>query len=799
MSLLADLRFGTRVLLKRPGTTALAVVALALGIGLTTTMFSIVQGAFLRGLPFPESERIYHLGRVRLQSTGNAGSLPPHDFADWVASQRVFEELGAFTQWSVNVTGGLAPERYRASRVSTNMLRILRIAPAAGRDFTDADAQPGAPPVVIVSDRVWATQFERDPAIAGKLVRVNGVPTTIVGVMPPKFGFPQTADIWAPLPVALPVKRGDGNWVQAFGRLKHGVPEDAAATEMTAIAARLAATHPENKDQTARITPYIRRMIGNEPIQTLTAMLGAVFGVMLIACANVANLQLARAAERVKEIAVRTALGAGRGRIIRQLLLEGFLLSAAGTGIGLVIAVIGTGLFNRAIVDSNPPFWIDIRVDGTVLLVAALLAIVAAIAASLVPALRVTRQDVHGVLKDEGRANTGLRMGRMGRVLVVAEVLLSCTLLIVSGLMIKSVIKTGSITYPYDAERVFVAGAPLDETKYKQPADRARATERIEAAIRGVAGVGEVALANGTPENVNGQPFSLEGKAYARPEDRPSARTLSVSPAFFATLRVTLVQGRAFTAGDITGSQPVAIVSDDFVKKHFPDGRAVDKRIQLGGNPEAPWRTIVGVAPRLVSSRETGEVEMVFTPLAQSPTSGLMILASTSGDPRALATPVRRALQTVDEDLPLSQPNSLARSYWQRTWAVRVFGTLFMAFGVAALTLSAAGLYGVMAFSVRRRTQEIGVRMALGADRRGVVHMVLWQGMWRVLLGIALGLAPAWALAGLMRGLLFNVTQLDTTVYVLTVVCLLATGFVASVVPALRAASVDPLRALRHD
>jgi predicted permease len=314
-----------------------------------------------------------------------------------------------------------------------------------------------------------------------------------------------------------------------------------------------------------------------------------------------------------------------------------------------------------------------------------------------------------------------------------------------------------------------------------------------------VAGVGDVALANGTPENVNGQPFSLEGKAYARPEDRPSARTLSVSPAFFATLRVTLVQGRAFTAGDITGSQPVAIVSDDFVKKHFPDGRAVDKRIQLGGNPEAPWRTIVGVAPRLVSSRETGEVEMVFTPLAQSPTSGLMILASTSGDPRALATPVRRALQTVDEDLPLSQPNSLARSYWQRTWAVRVFGTLFMAFGVAALTLSAAGLYGVMAFSVRRRTQEIGVRMALGADRRGVVHMVLWQGMWRVLLGIALGLAPAWALAGLMRGLLFNVTQLDTTVYVLTVVCLLATGFVASVVPALRAASVDPLRALRHD
>ncbi len=794
-----DLRFGTRMLLKRKGTSALAIVALALGIGLTTTMFSIVQGAFLRGLPFPESERIMHLGRMTPQNTQNSQSVPVHDLVDWRTSQQSFEDLGAFANRQVNVTGGLAPERYRAAAVTPNMLRILRVAPALGRDFADADAQPGAPPVAIVSHRVWMSQFEGDASVIGRLVRINTSPTTIIGVMPPRFGFPQTQDIWLPWTITLPSKRGTGDSVQVFGRLKPGASIERASTEMTAIAARLAAQYAENKDMGARVVPFIRRFIGNGPIQTLTAMLIAVFGVMLIACANVANLQLARAAERTREIAVRTALGAGRGRIIRQLLLEGLILSAAGAVLGLALAAGGTALFSRAIVDTNPPFWIDVRIDSTVLLFVTALTLAATLAASLLPALRTTRQDVHAVLKDEGRANTGLRMGRFGRSLVIVEVLLSCCLLVVSGLMIKSVVTIGQITYPYATEDVFVAGVSPDSAKYPADADRVRLAERLELALAAMPGVREVTLSSGTPENSGGSSFLIEGQSFAKPEDQPSARRLNVSLRFFDVLRVKLSRGRGFTAADVQGSLPVALVSDDFVRKHFPNADAIERRIRFGSDPKAPWWTIVGVVPRLVSLRDQGNAEMVFTPLAQSPILSATILAFGSGDPLALAGPARRALQGIDEDLPLATPNSLARSYYQQTWAFRVFGTLFMTFGLAALVLAAAGLYGVMAFSVRRRTQEIGVRMALGADRRGVVRMILWQGMWRVMLGIVLGLVPAWFLAGAMRNLLFNVTQGDPAVFAATVAALLLAGLVASLVPALRAASVDPLTALRHD
>ncbi len=804
--LLKDIRFGVRILLKRPGTSALAVVALGLGIGLTTTMFSIVQAAFLRGLPFHESERLQHIGRVTPEMGPNdsAQSIPLHDFVDWRRSQQSFEDLGAFTNRAANVTGGLAPERYRASAVTPNMLRILRVAPVAGRDFTDADAEPGAPPTAIVSHRVWMSQFEGDPDFVGQLVRINGVPTTIIGVMPPRFGFPQTQDIWLPLTITLDPKRGAGSFVTVFGRLKPDASRSRASAEMTAIADRLAAEYPENAGMGARIVPYIRRFIGNEPIRALSTMLGAVFGVMLIACANVANLQFARAAERTKEVAVRTALGAGRGRIVRQMLIEGLLLSTAGAGVGLAMAAVGSMLFNRAIVDTNPPFWIHVYLDRTVLAFAGLLAIVAALAASLLPALRATTQDVHAVLKDEGRANTGLRMGRLGRSLIVVEVLLSCCLLIVSGLMIKSVVTIGRITYPYATEDIFVAGIAPNESAYVGATARAQLAGRLETALAAVPGVRDVALANGTPENTGGGPFVIEGQTYARPEDRPSTRRLNVSARFFDVLRIKVTRGRAFTSADVAGSLPVAIVSEDFARKYFPNGDALDRRLRFGSDAQAPLWTIVGVVPRLVASggpasRVAEQAEIVFVPLAQAPEGSLTVLASTAANPLALTTPVRRVLQTIDQDLALSAPNTLAGSYYQRTWAFRVFGTLFMSFGLAALVLAAAGLYGVLAFSVRRRTQEIGVRMALGADRRGILRMVIWQGMSRVGLGIVLGLVPAWWLAGLMQILLFDVTRTDPTVFATTIGALAGAGLLASVVPALRAASVDPLKALRHD
>ena len=802
--MIADFRYGFRMLVKRPGTSLLAIVALGLGIGLTTTMFSIVQGAFLRGLPFEESERIIHLGRVNVTDAAaanpNIQAVPLDDLKDWREAQQSFEELAAFQQRTANVTGGLAPERYRAASLTPNALHVLRVAPIAGRDFTAADAEPGAPAVAIISYRVWQSQFRGDRAVVNQVVRVNGTPTTIIGVAPDKFGFPQAQDFWMPLTIKLPEKRNGGDAAQVFGRLKREVSLEQAQTEFMGIGQRLSSQYPENKDLRPRLTPYVRRFIGNQVISTLLAMLLAVFGVMLIACANVTNLQLARAAERTREIAVRTALGAGRLRIVRQLLVEGLMLAALGAGLGLGIAALGTGLFNRAIVDTVPPFWIDIRLDPTVLAFATGLTVIAALAASLLPAFRATRQDVNATLKDEGRANTGLHMGRFSRWLVVAEVLLSCCLLVVSGLMIKSVVVIGTVKYPYPASQIFVGNVSLDAKTYPKDEDRYRAFERIETALKSAPGARAVTLSTGSPENTGGNSIAIDGQTYAKPQDQPNVRRLTISPGYFDVLQVTKLQGRGFTSADTAAAPPVAIVSDDFVKKFYPDGNAIGRRIKIGTGEQAKWWTIVGVAPKLIALRDgQGNPETVYTPITQDSTTGITLLVLTGGDGTSFTSEARSAIATVDQDLVIGNPNSLAASYWSQTWAFRVFGSLFMSFGFAALVLASAGLYGVMAFSVRRRTQEIGVRMALGADRPGVVRMILWQGMWRVALGIALGIGPAWWLGGAMSQLLFNVTPTDVTVYSLTIGGLLLAGFLASVVPALRAASVDPLVALRRE
>jgi predicted permease len=528
-------------------------------------------------------------------------------------------------------------------------------------------------------------------------------------------------------------------------------------------------------------------------------MLGAVFGVMLIACTNVANLQLARAAERMREVALRMTLGAGRVRIIRQLLLEGLMLSAAGAALGLGIAKVGITLFNENIGDTSPPFWIDIRIDLTVLAFVSGLTIIAALAASLVPALRATRQDLNSVLKDEGRGTTALYMGRLSRSLVIVEVLLSCCLLIVSGLMIKGIIALGHVQYPYATKDVLVGGVSATSSKYPAAADKARLADRIEAELRGVPGVRDVSLSSGTPESSGTTTVAVEGETYASSNQQPSARRLAISTKFFDVLRVGLLSGRPFSSQDGADATSVAIVDQDFATKVFGRTDVLGRRLRLGGDASAPWLTIVGIVPRLSTARSRGRTEYVFVPLAQSPQTGFTVLASAATNPVGLVPGLRSALLRVDEDIALSQPDSLAADYWRSGWHYRVFGTLFMSFGLTALLLASAGLYGVMAFSVKRRTNEIGVRMALGANRTNILRMVLFQGMWRCVLGVVLGLWPAYLLGGAMTELLFNVTPTDPLVVSITLTALLTAGFLASVVPALRAASVHPMVALRNE
>ena len=793
-----DVRYGVRMILKRPLTSGLAIAAFALGIGLTTTMFSIIQGAFLRGLPFEDGHRIVSVSRkVAAQEARN--SIPPHDFEDLRTSRAGLEDLAGFTRQGVIVTEGLAPERYRSASITPNTLRVLRAAPALGRDFNDADAQPGATPVMILGHPVWESQFQSDPNVIGRVVRANGVPTTIVGVMPPKFGFPNREDLWTPLQIVLPTKRGEGRFVNAFGRLKTGASSAVATGEMAAVARRLESEYPENKNVTFEVEPYTQSSIGREVVTTMSAMLGAVFGVMLIACANVTSLQLARAAERSKEVAVRSALGASRSRIVRQMLIEGALLSAVGAVVGLGLCLIAIDLFVRGITGTGEPFWISVRIDPTVLLFVFALVAIAAIASTLVPALRATRVDLNTVLKDEGRANTGIHMGRFSRGLVVGEVLLSCCLLVVSGMLVRSVVKLNSTTYTFATQDVFVGFFNGDDKRYAKPEDMLRLTDRLRERWAAVPGVRRVSIASTSPGTEGQAPLTIEGVTYATAKDHPQVRRLTASAEYFEVLRVTARSGRLFGPGDTLGAPPVVVVDEGFARRYFPDGQVLGKRIKTS-NTATEWRTIVGVVPEMrITQRDADSPEGVIEPLSQVPTRNAAVVAWVSGPPLAVSPAIRAAAKDIDDELAISGSTSLADSLYRSNWPVRVFGGLFMSFGFAALILASAGLYGVMAFSVRRRTQEIGVRMALGAGRGQVVRMILTQGMWRVGLGIALGLWPAYKLAQAMEALMYRTEAGDPLVFGVATGTLLLSGFVASLVPALRAAAVDPLTALRNE
>lgn len=799
--LFADLRFGTRMLLKRPGTTTLAIVALALGIGLTTTMFSIVNGAVLRGLPFDESERILHIERLNPTQGNITFEVTGHDFVDYRSRQQSFSDLAAFYRSQAVVSGqGINADRFRGARMTANTLRLLRMAPVRGRDFNEADEKPGAPAVMIISHRIWETQFQSDPATVGKVFRVNGIPTEIVGIMPPKFAFPTVEDVWQPLHLTLTPKRGEGQTFEVIGRLKPGVTKARASSDMAGIAAQLANQHPENKNITTEVKSYIEEFIGGDVIATLYTMLGAVFGVLLIACANVTNLQLARALERAREIAIRAAIGAERWRIVRQLLVEGLLLSAAGATVGIFIAWTGVSLFNMGIAETNPPFWIDIRIDGTVLMFVTALAATAAILSTLLPAMRVTRAGTGDVLKDQGRGTTSLRTGLLSRVLVGFAVTLSCALLLVSGLMIKSVVEIGKVTYAFTPDPVLIARTTLEQERYPTDGALIDTSQRLLAVLRAIPGVSSASLANAEPGQGGQFYLTREGDPFPPPDDGPGVRRITATPSYFDVLKLGVTRGRALNEQDRAGTTPVVVITQDFAERYFPGQDPLGKRVRLGRNPAWPWWTIVGVVPALFSA-DTGDNvrETAFVPLEQAPDRNLTFLLAAGDTPMAVAQTVRQAVRGFDPDLPLFQVDAFAAMLHRRSWAFRVFGSLFMSFGLSALVMAAAGLYGVLAFGVRLRTQEIGVRMALGAGRRQVVGMIIRQGMIVVGVGVVMGLGLGALLGPAMSELFFNVEPMDPMVFGTTAAVLIATGLVASLVPARKAASVDPLVALRQD
>ncbi len=801
-----DIQLGLRTLRKSPGLTLVATIALTFGIGLTTMMFSIIYGALLKGLPFEDGDRIVAVAMTNPERDIDRGGISIQDFADISAQQRSFTQLGGWTSGTMNVSGTERAERYSGSWVTQQTLGMSGISPLLGREFLPGEDTPSGARVAVLSHAMWQSRFGGDRAVLGTTIRVNGVPYEVVGVMPDGFAWPNNDQLWLPMQTdPLQGVRGEGLSLQIAGKLAPGVTQEQAQAELTTIFDRLAATYPAtNKGQKALVSDFVDFFIGPQPRQLLFTMLGAVFFVLLIACSNVANLLLDRAAHRSKEVGVRTALGASRGAIVRIFLSEAFVLALLGTFFGVIVAKLGVDAFSRAIVDSQPPFFIRIDLYPPVLAFTAGVAVLATLLSGLIPAIQASRPDIAEVLKDESRGASSLSLGKISKALVIFEVALSCGLLVAAGLMIKSVGKTRTMDTGFETASVFTTRVGFPSA-YTDTVAQRLFFEQLNERVRAIPGVHAAAIASGLPgaqQGLNGDRFSLEGKTYANDRERPRTRHVSVTPGFFETLDIPLKQGRLLEPTDRLGALPVAVVTERFVEQHLDGGDAIGKRFRLGGaESTGDWLTIVGVVPNVFGGDpEEPFPAVVIRPFAQAHTNFAYVAArTTNGAPMDLAAPVREAVASLDSDIPTYWPMTLDAAIAQPLWFIRVFGTMFMGFGFVALFLASIGLYAVMSFAVSRRTREVGIRMALGATARDVIGMLLGQGFFQLGVGLALGLVLSGLLANVMQVVLFDVEPLDPLVFGGVALTLALTGTLACLLPARRATRVDPSDAMRSE
>ncbi len=804
--ILRDVRYGIRSLLKSPGLTLVATLALTLGIGLTTTMFSIVYGALMKGLPYPDGDRIMIIQRANpARGITRQNALPIQDFFDYKAQQHSFGDLATITSGTIYVSGEEKAERFDGSWISANTFDIVGVRPMLGRNFRAGEDTPSGEKVAILAYSTWRERYSGDANIIGKRIRVNGVPYSVVGVMPEGFAFPNNDKIWVPQQSdPLATKRGQGLYLQVVGKLKPGVSMDQANVDVATIAKRLASEYKEsNEGFTASVQKFTDNYIGKEPRQLLFTMLGAVFFVLLIACANVANLLLDRAAHRTKEVGIRTALGASRSAVVRQFLAESLVLSLFATVFGIMVAYFGIAMFNRAITVTQIPFFIDIRLHPQVLMFTILIAFLTTLISGAIPAIQSSRADINEILKDETRGASSFRIGKISKALVVFEIALSCGLLVAAGLMIKSVTNMRTMDPGYSTANVFTAriGFPA---AYTDTVAEWRFFDQVLERVAALPSVQAASISSGLPaarQGFGGTNFAVEGQTYLKDKDYPNASQMSVTPNFFATVKASIVQGRGFNDGDRVDALPVVIINRAFAKKYFPNIDPVGRRIRTGGaKSTAPWSTIVGVAGDMFSGNQDNPFSpAMFQPFAQARSSFVYIAARTAGSPLAITQGVREAVASLNADIPLYWVQPFEDAVAQSLWFVRVFGAMFMIFGFVALFLASVGLYAVMSFSVSRRTREVGIRMALGAQGRDVVGMIFGQGLWQLGIGMAVGLTLALGISQLLKIVLFQVQPRDPVIFGGVAVVLIIVGLIACLVPARRATLVDPLVALRSD
>jgi putative ABC transport system permease protein len=803
-----DLRFALRQLRKSPGFTFIAVLVLALGIGANTAIFSLVNGVLLRPLPFPDAERIIYIeGKNPEAGIITESNISFLDFTDWSQQTDLFASTAAYWTGTANFgADGAEPERVPRAGVTTGFFSVLGVQPVLGRTFVPEDDKGWPQSIAIISHGLWKRRFGSDPAIVGKQVQISSSPLTIIGVMPPGFGYPEQTQVWVTSAVNLSDEPRDNRVWSAIARLNTGIDVKQAQTRLSAINAQLDKQfHETNKGWDVSLSTLHERLV-REVKPSLLALLGAVGFVLVIACANVANLLLARSAARQKEIAIRAAMGASRTRVLRQMLTESILLSAIGGIAGLVLSIWLTDLLMSMLPEGAPrleQIGIDYRVLAFALGVSALTGILFGI----VPALQASKLDVTSALKEGGRSGDGHRRTSARSLLLIGEVALSLMLLVGAGLLIKSFLRLREVRPGFNAHNVLVANLALPGAKYKdqQFVEFFRQLkERLEAVPGVQAAGGSVNLPLNASGYAIGRGFIPEGRPLTVDENRDAIFS-TITGDYFQALQIPLLSGRTFGPRDNAEGPKVVIINETTAKRHFGSPTAaIGKRLSIWSafrghrRDEKFMREIVGVVGDTKTGSLTGEGgAQIYVPHAQDSQWNFMgLVIRTAGDPDAFATSLRREVQALDKDQPIYNVRTMDDVVANSLGTRRVSMQLFAVFAIAALLLAAVGIYGVMAYSVTQRTQEIGIRMALGAQRSDVLGLVVRQGMTLAAIGVVAGLAGAFGLTRVMTSLLFNVRPDDPTTYLAISFLLIIVAFLACYLPARRAAKLDPMIAL---
>ena len=797
-----DVTYSLRVLLKSYAFTIVVILTLALGIGANTAIFSFANGILLRPLPYPQSDRLAVLDETAPKQGIESMSVSYPNFLDWRDQNTVFE--GVATHYGTSrfaMTLGGQPTEIRGSRVSYGLFEVLRVSPLLGRTFTINEDRPEEDGVVILGYDLWQRNFGGDSNIIGKTVDVSRRQRTVIGVMPRGFRFPEVSELWVPLAFTTKIYTRNDHGLDAIARLKDGVTLTQAQTEMTTIARRIEEQNPvTNEGLGVKVISLHENLSGNYR-DALLILLGVVGCVLLVACVNVANLMLARATARQKEFALRTALGAGRWQIMRQLLIESLLLATIGGAFGFVLSIWALRLLLTAI-PIDLPFWMNFSIDLRVLGFTIAITLLTGFIFGALPALQTSRVDLNDNLKEGGRGAGGVR-SRARSLLVVTEIAMSLVLLVGAGLMVQSFLRLQRVNIGLNPKNVLTATLVLPRAKYTKNEQRTEFFKQLMERVRNLPGV-EAASATGTlPLNGStwGRSLTVEGYPVLSGGQAPSVQHTVVTPDYFRTMGISLLAGRDFNDSDAKDSPDVTIIDERLARQYWPNESPIGKRVRFGPPEDnEPWHTIVGVVSTVRHQRVQEDTEAsVYMPHQKIPVTGLSLVARTSSNPQDFIGAVRREVAQLDPDLPVSEVATMEEVVAEAIWQPRLYAMLFAVFAGGALLLALIGIYGVMAFLVQTRTHEIGIRMALGATARDVLKLIVGRGMKLTAVGVVIGVGGAIALTRLMHSLLFNTSATDPFIFILISALLSLAAFFACYLPARRAAKVDPLVALHYE